>query len=92
MTNHFDKLTRAFSGFRTTTRSRPDGGLLFELHNDDGRILTRAISYMQLHNSLQMEWLISSIKRDQALDPAELPTIAGLQSQQRFAMPTYICR
>ncbi|WP_285424224.1 DUF3509 domain-containing protein [Pseudomonas sp. efr-133-TYG-103a] len=92
MKNHFDRLAIAFSGFQTSTRNRPDGGILFEIKDGGGRKITRAISYLQLHNALQMEWLISSIRRDLAVLPEEAPAIAALQSQQRFDMPTYVSR
>jgi hypothetical protein len=92
VTNHFDRLISAFAGFQTSTRNRPDGGVLFEIKDGSGGTITRAISHMQLHNALQMEWLISSIRRDMAASPEHLPAIAALQSQQRFDMPTYVSR
>lgn len=92
VTNHFDRLISAFAGLQTSTRNRPDGGVLFEIQDGSGSAVTRAISHMQLHNALQMEWLISSIRRDMAVKPDDLPSIAALQSQQRFDMPTYISR
>jgi len=92
VTNHFDRLTSAFAGFQTSTRNRPDGGVLFEIKDGSGGTITRAISHMQLHNALQMEWLISSIRRDMAVTPENLPAITALQSQQRFDMPTYVSR
>ena len=92
MTNHFERLVSAFAGFQTSTRNRPDGGVLFEIKVGNASTITRVISYMQLHNALQMEWLINSIRRDMAVRPEDLPALAALQSQQRFDMPTYVSR
>jgi len=37
----------------------------------------------------QLSWAISAIRRDLAEQASELPVIGMLQSQQRFALPTY---
>lgn len=37
----------------------------------------------------QLTWVISAIRRDLAGQASELPTISLLQSQNRFALPTY---
>lgn len=92
MTHHIEKLLSAFPGLQTSTQSRPDGGLLFKLRDQTGRTVARALSYQQLQSSLQVEWVIGSIRRDLAMLPEELPAIASLQSQHRFDMPTYIHR
>jgi len=38
---------------------------------------------------LILPWAISAIRRDLAEQASELPVISMLQSQQRFALPTY---
>lgn len=92
MTYQIEKLLSAFSEFQTSTQSRPDGGLLFKLRDKNGRNVVRALSYHQLQSSLQVEWVIGAIRRDLAMQVAELPAIASLQSQHRFDMPAYIHR
>jgi len=42
-----------------------------------------------LHAGDQLSWVISAIRRDLAEQASELPQISMLQSQQRFALPTY---
>ena len=83
-------LTAAFPEFEVTTTHRPDGGLLLVLRNDDGReVIKRAVSKGQTQTAIQLEWVISSIRRDLALEAGMSPAIARLQSQSRTGLPTY---
>jgi hypothetical protein len=84
-----EKFSSLFSNFAVTTQDRPDGGILLTLRSADGREFKRSISYQQLHNGDQLSWVISAIRRDLAEQASELPQISMLQSQQRFALPTY---
>ena len=83
-----EKFTSLFSNFDVITQDRPDGGILLTLRSE-GREFKRSISYQQLHNGDQLSWVISAIRRDLAEQASELPQISMLQSQQRFALPTY---
>ncbi|WP_120994811.1 DUF3509 domain-containing protein [Stutzerimonas urumqiensis] len=82
-------LIAAFSEFDVVTEPRPDGGLLLTLRNDDRVILKRAISRGQTQTAVQLDWVISSIRRDLALEAGMSPSIAHLQSQSRIGLPTY---
>jgi hypothetical protein len=62
---------------------------LLTLSGGEGKVFKRSISYQQLHNGDQLTWVISAIRRDLAEQASELPQISMLQSQQRFALPTY---
>jgi len=84
-----EKFTSLFTNFDVTTQPRPDGGILLTLRSTDGRVFKRSISYQQLHAGDQLTWVISAIRRDLAEQASELPQISMLQSQQRFALPTY---
>ena len=84
-----EKFTSLFSNFEVTTQARPDGGILLTLRSSEGRVFKRSISYQQLHAGDQLTWVISAIRRDLAEQASELPQISMLQSQQRFALPTY---
>ncbi len=84
-----EKFTSLFSNFDVTTAPRPDGGILLTLRSSDGKVFKRALTYQQLHAGDQLSWAISAIRRDLAEQASELPQIAMLQSQQRFALPTY---
>ena len=83
-----EKFSSLFSNFEVTTQARPDGGILLTLSAED-KVFKRSISYQQLHNGDQLTWVISAIRRDLAEQASELPQISMLQSQQRFALPTY---
>ncbi|MDZ5434397.1 DUF3509 domain-containing protein [Pseudomonas fluorescens] len=83
-----EKFSSLFSNFEVTTQARPDGGILLTL-SAEGKVFKRSISYQQLHNGDQLSWVISAIRRDLAEQASELPKISMLQSQQRFALPTY---
>ncbi|WP_025113349.1 DUF3509 domain-containing protein [Pseudomonas sp. H1h] len=84
-----EKFTSLFSNFNVTTAPRPDGGILLTLRSSEGKVFKRALTYQQMHNADQLSWAISAIRRDLAEQASELPQIAMLQSQQRFALPTY---
>jgi len=84
-----EKFSSLFSNFEVTTQARPDGGILLTLRSTEGRVFKRSISYQQLHAGDQLSWVISAIRRDLAEQASELPQISMLQSQQRFALPTY---
>ncbi|MGF6199773.1 hypothetical protein QF012_001794 [Pseudomonas laurylsulfatiphila] len=84
-----EKFTSLFSNYTVTTQARPDGGILLTLSGGEGKVFKRSISYQQLHNGDQLTWVISAIRRDLAEQASELPQISLLQSQQRFALPTY---
>ncbi|WP_248799574.1 DUF3509 domain-containing protein [Pseudomonas sp. MWU13-2105] len=84
-----EKFASVFSSYKVTTQPRPDGGILLTLLGSDGKQVRRSVSYAQLHTAEQLTWVISAIRRDLASEPGELPSIALLQSQNRFALPTY---
>jgi len=84
-----EKFSSLFTNFDVSTQPRPDGGILLTLRSTEGRVFKRSISYQQLHAGDQLSWVISAIRRDLAEQASELPQISMLQSQQRFALPTY---
>ena len=84
-----EKFSSLFSNYTVATQARPDGGILLTLSGGEGKVFKRSISYQQLHNGDQLTWVISAIRRDLAEQASELPQISLLQSQQRFALPTY---
>ncbi|AIR89935.1 DUF3509 domain-containing protein [Pseudomonas cremoricolorata] len=83
------KFTSVFPAYQVNTQPRPDGGVLLTLRATDGKVSRRVLSYSQLHSAEQLSWAISAIRRDLAEQASELPVISMLQSQQRFALPTY---
>ena len=84
-----EKFTSLFSNHKVTVKPRPDGGVLLTLCDSDGKQTQRSVSYAQLHTAEQLTWVISAIRRDLAGNASELPTISMLQSQHRFALPSY---
>jgi len=87
-----EKFSSVFSEFEVTTQPRPDGGVLLSLRNSEGKQTRRSVSYAQLNTPVQLEWVISAIRRDLAAQASELPAISMLQSQHRFDLPTYHTR
>ena len=83
------KFASLFAAYQVATQPRPDGGVLLTLRASDGVVTRRVLTYAQLHSAEQLYWAISAIRRDLAGQPSELPVISMLQSQQRFALPTY---
>ncbi|NIE73877.1 DUF3509 domain-containing protein [Pantoea sp. Tr-811] len=84
-----EKFVSVFSAYQVATQARPDGGVLLTLRAADGKVTRRVLTYGQLHSAEQLSWAISAIRRDLAEQASELPVISMLQSQQRFALPTY---
>ena len=84
-----EKFTSLFSNHKVTVKPRPAGGVLLTLCASDGKQTQRSLSYAPLHTAEQLTWVISAIRRDLAGNASELPTISMLQSQHRFALPTY---
>ncbi len=82
-------LSAAFPEFEVITAPRPDGGLVLTLRNDDREVIKRALSKGQTQTKIQLEWVISSVRRDLALEAGMSPAIARLQSQSRTGLPTY---
>lgn len=87
-----EKFSSVFSEYEVTTQPRPDGGILLTLRDKEGKLSKRSLSYSQLHTADQLTWAISAIRRDLAEQASELPSISRLQSQNRFALPTYHSR
>lgn len=87
-----EKFASVFSDFEVITQPRPDGGMLLCLRGRDGRQVRRSVSYTQLNTPVQLEWVISALRRDLADQASELPAISMLQSQHRFDLPTYHAR
>jgi len=83
------KFVSVFPAYQVSTQARPDGGVLLTLRAADNKVTRRVLTYSQLHNAEQLSWAISAIRRDLAEQASELPVITVLQSQQRFALPTY---
>lgn len=83
------KFASVFSAYEVTTQARPDGAVLLTLRSADGKQIKRSVSFAQLHSPEQLTWVISAIRRDLAETASDLPTISLLQSQNRFALPTY---
>ncbi len=82
-------LTAAFPEFEVTTTPRPDGGLLLTLRNDDRDIVKRALSKGQTQTNIQLEWVVSSIRRDLALGlECLLPSLGCRARAARHCLPT----
>ncbi|WPO98830.1 DUF3509 domain-containing protein [Pseudomonas sp. HR96] len=84
-----EKFASVFAEYDVVTQPRPDGAVLLTLRDGEGKQIRRSISYAQLNTPEQLSWVISAIRRDLAGQASELPAISLLQSQNRFALPTY---
>lgn len=84
-----EKFASVFADYDVVTQPRPDGAVLLTLRDGEGKQIRRSISYAQLNTPEQLSWVISAIRRDLAGQASELPAINMLQSQNRFALPTY---
>src|SRR3546814_10683562 len=89
MTAEQQFLTASSPEFEVLPQPRPDGGLLLTLRNDDRVLVKRALYKGQTQTRMQLEWVVSSVRRDLALEAVMSPSIEHLQSQSRTALPTY---
>ena len=83
-----DVICNAFPTFEVSTQLRPNGGVLVVLREGD-RELKRAIPADQAQSKIHLEWVVSAIRRDLAIEAGEAPVISDLQSQSRVRLPTY---
>lgn len=84
-----ETLIAAFPEFDVLVEPRPDGSLLLTLQQEERLVMRRALSLGQVQSEMHLEWLISSIQRDLAIEAGRAPMIAKLQSQSRIRLPTY---
>lgn len=84
-----EMLSNAFNEFEVQVDKRPGGGLLVSLCSADQPVLQRVLPAEQCHSAMHLEWLISAIRRDLAIEAGQAPKIANLQSQSRMRLPTY---
>ena len=83
-----DVIRNAFPSFAVSTQMRPNGGVLVILQQGD-KELRRAIPADHVQSKIHLEWVVSAIRRDLALEAGVAPVIADLQSQSRVRLPTY---
>lgn len=84
-----ETLVAAFPEYEVLLEPRPDGSLLFSLQQGERQVMRRALSFSQLQNRTQLDWLIGSVQRDLAIEAGQTPMLARLQSQSRVRLPTY---
>lgn len=84
-----EMLSNAFKEFQIQVDKRPGGGLLVSLCQAEQPVLQRVLPVEQCQSALHLEWLISAIRRDLAIEAGRAPQIANLQSQSRMRLPTY---
>jgi hypothetical protein len=89
MSMALDTLSAAFPNYDVITDTRPGGGLRLTLKSGEETVLQRAIPATQCTSKMHLEWVISAIRRDLALEAGVPPSIVNLQSQSRVRLPTY---
>ncbi|HLD64584.1 MAG TPA: DUF3509 domain-containing protein [Pseudomonas sp.] len=82
------QFSSAFPDFAVTLQPRPDGGAVVSLQADS-MALRRALTSQQCSSDKERTWVIEALRRDLALNTGSAPDIRKLQSQNRFALPTY---
>lgn len=83
-----DVISAAFPGFTVATELRPNGGVLVTLKEGE-RELKRAIPADHIQSKIHLEWVVSALRRDLAVEAGVAPVIGDLQSQSRVRLPTY---
>ncbi|MET1078994.1 MAG: DUF3509 domain-containing protein [Pseudomonas sp.] len=82
------EFSNAFPAFAVAIQARPDGGAVISLEADS-MTLRRALTSQQCVSSKERAWVVEALRRDLALTTGSAPEIQKLQSQNRFALPTY---
>lgn len=80
----FDKLISAFPEYELSTKPRPDGGFVLTLERE-GKFFQRVVA-----KSAQLDWLISTLMRDLALENGEVPPVESLKVLHRKPLPRYL--
>ena len=80
------KLAKAFPDYEFSAQLRPDGGYVVALDHAGTRF-HRVLPALQRPDHL--EWTISTIKRDMALELGEVPPVESLKSLRKTPLPRY---
>lgn len=80
----FDKLVSAFPEYQLSSKSRPDGGFVLTLERE-GKTFQRVVAA-----TVQLDWLVSTLKRDLALEHGEVPPLDSLKMLHRKPLPRYL--
>ncbi|MCO6055722.1 DUF3509 domain-containing protein [Pseudomonas sp. MOB-449] len=80
----FEKLIGAFPEYELSTKARPDGGFVLTLERE-GKFFQRVVAA-----SVQLDWLISTLRRDLALEHGEVPPVDSLKVLHRRPLPRYL--
>ncbi|MES2817957.1 MAG: DUF3509 domain-containing protein [Pseudomonadota bacterium] len=88
MNEVLNEFAAAFPQFSVAIESRPDGGAVVSL-KDESLLLRRALTSQQCICGKERAWVVEALRRDLALNTGSAPDIKKLQSQNRFALPTY---
>ncbi|MGQ7814862.1 DUF3509 domain-containing protein [Metapseudomonas furukawaii] len=80
----FDTLTKAFPEYELSTKARPDGGFVLTLQREE-RSFQRVVGA-----SAQLDWLISTLRRDLALEYGEVPPVESLKVLHGRPLPRYL--
>lgn len=88
MSLDIQEIIEAFPEYSITSQKRPDGSYLLAMSRD-GVQIKRVLPSLLMSAPLRTEWVISAIRRDINQDAGLTPSVGGLQSQSRAALPTY---
>lgn len=80
------KLAKAFPDYEFSAHLRPDGGYVVALEKDGIRF-QRVVPALKVAE--QLEWTISTIKRDMALELGEVPPVESLKNLHKTPLPRY---
>ncbi|BBP81834.1 DUF3509 domain-containing protein [Pseudomonas sp. No.21] len=80
------KLAKAFPDYEFSAQLRPDGGYVVALEKDGIRF-QRVVPALKVAE--QLEWTISTIKRDMALELGEVPPVESLKNLHKTPLPRY---
>ncbi|NWL78801.1 hypothetical protein DM872_18310 [Pseudomonas taiwanensis] len=80
----FDKLIGAFPEYELSTKPRPDGGFVLTLERE-GKFFQRVVAA-----TAQLDWLVSTLQRDLALEHGEVPPVESLKVLHGKPLPRYL--
>ncbi|MCQ4270338.1 DUF3509 domain-containing protein [Pseudomonas kuykendallii] len=84
-----ETIAASFPGYQTSATARPDGGYLLALRGKDGSEIKRVVSAAQITTHARIECLISTMRRDMALQFGEVPPVESLRRLREAGLPTY---
>lgn len=84
-----ETIAASFPDYQISAKARPDGDYLLALRCRNGAEIKRVVSATQITTHARIECLISTMRRDMAIQFGEVPPVESLRLLREAGLPTY---